>query len=157
MADTVEDQEVRDRREAEKAREEHDRKTKEWLSAKEFVVVAPYVTLKVKDRIGAFVIQGLHEGGRVERDDVEPDSLRHHVDSRLIAPDGSDEAKQAGPAGTPKPAEPPNVPVSEQPPASLSLDERMRRNVEAAKTADEAGAGSRRPAKAAGIKADSGS
>jgi hypothetical protein len=79
----------------------------------EYVVVAPYVTLKVKDGNGGVVVRGFNEGAVVKAEDVDEANLRHHVETRLLAPKGHPDAEFAGPAGTPKPGEPPNVPVTE--------------------------------------------
>jgi hypothetical protein len=106
------------------------------MDADEYVVVAPYVTLKVKDQGGAFVIRGFNESGTVRREDIEDASLRHHLESGLMAAKDSPEARFAAPSGTPKPGEPPNVPVTEQPVGSLPLAERLQRQAAAADRAE---------------------
>ena len=45
-------------------------------------VVAPYVTLKVKDAAGAEVLVGFYEGAIVS--DVDPDLLKNHLDRGLL-------------------------------------------------------------------------
>jgi hypothetical protein len=124
--------------ESEKVAREEDRRVAKHLEADEFVVIAPYVTLKVSDQAGGSVMRGMLEGGTFRKDEVDADNLRHHVETRLVAAKGSDEAKFAGPAGTPKPGEPPNVPVTEQPVGALPFDERQRRQQQAAADADKA-------------------
>lgn len=99
-------------------------------------VVAPYVTLKVRDNAGALVVSGFYAGATVP-DSVDGDSLQHHLDTGLVVEDGTPEAELAAPAGTPMPGEPPNVEVTEQPVGALGFDERLRRQREAA---DEAAA-----------------
>lgn len=159
MAESVADQadrerderEAKQRDEALKAQQDAQKRTEEYLKADEFVVVAPYVTLKMKDPAGGpLVIKGFNEGGVVKGEDVDEDNLRHHVETRLLAPKDSDEAKFAGPAGTPKPGEPPNVPVTEQPAIAVPLDERQRRQQAAAEAADKAAAAKSRPPTAKG-------
>lgn len=79
-----------------------------------YKVLAPYVTLKVKDRNGGWMLLGFYAGAPVP-DDVEPDSLKHHLDDGLIVADDHELADVlAVPAGTPIPGEPPNVPVTEE-------------------------------------------
>jgi hypothetical protein len=128
MAETSTEQAEREQAE-ESARAEKERQdqVEKDMGADEFVVVAPYVNLKVKDQAGSFVIGGFNEGGVVKRENIDEANLRHHLDGKLLAPVGSDAAKFAGPAGTPKPGEPPNVPVTEQPATSLPLAEWQRR------------------------------
>jgi hypothetical protein len=147
MAETSTEKDERERAEAEKAAKEKADQVEKDMGADEFVVIAPYVTLKVKDQVGSFVIRGFNEGGTVKSEDIDPDNLRHHLETGLLAPVGSDAAKYAGPAGTPKPGEPPNVPVTEQPVTSLPLDERLKRQ-QAAAAADEkrSAAANKRPA-----------
>lgn len=63
----------------------------------QYVVLAPYVTLKVKDQAGADVLVGYYKGAVVEN--VDRDSLRHHLDNGLIAKFGEPEQVAAeGPA-----------------------------------------------------------
>jgi hypothetical protein len=129
MAETQDQVQV----DAEKALKEHNAETQKRLGADEYVVVAPYVTLKVTDDLGAAVVRGFLEGAVVKGADVDPTSLLHHVDSRLLAPVGHSDAEFAGPAGTPKPGEPPNVPVQEAtPPTALDTATRIARNRDAA-------------------------
>jgi hypothetical protein len=67
-----------------------------------YKVLAPYVTLKVKDINGQEVVQGFYEGAVVS-DPVENDSLDKHVRTKLVekvkAPKG--EAQPAAPVGQP--------------------------------------------------------
>jgi hypothetical protein len=133
MAESIADREERERQEALAKIEEHDTETESRLKSDEFVVVAPLVTLKVKDQLGAYVLRGFNEGAVVKAEDVEAANLRHHVDIRFLAPTGSPDTEFAGPAGTPKPGEPPNVPVEVGTPVEmLPTEERLRRNREAA-------------------------
>jgi hypothetical protein len=85
----------------------------------EYVVTAPYITPKVKDPLGVLQVRGYNEGGVIRGEDIDPASLRHHLESGLLAAKGTPAAEYAVPAGSPKPGEPPNVPVSEQPPVSM--------------------------------------
>jgi hypothetical protein len=153
MAETLADQADRDRAqrdakerdEALKAQQDAERRTEQHLKADELVVVAPYVTLKIKNSDGGpLVIKGFNEGAVVKAEDVDEANLRHHVETGLMAAKGSDEAMFAGPAGTPKPGEPPNVPVTEQPVQALPLDERQRRQQAAAAEAEKSSAKSAR-------------
>jgi hypothetical protein len=138
MAETLEQRQLREQEESVKAVEEHDAETEKRMGADEYVVVAPYVTLKVKDDLGGVVIRGFNEGAVVKGADVDEANLRHHVDTRLVAPKGHADAEFAGPAGTPKPGEPPNVPVTEGTPAEmLPTQERIARNRAAADQAAE--------------------
>lgn len=132
MAETIDERDERLRTEAAKAEKDKSDQVEKDMGADEFVVLAPYVTLKMKDKAGGFVVTGFNEGGTVKAEDIDEDNLRHHLETGLLAPVGSDAAKYAGPAGTPKPGEPPNVPVTEQPVGSLPFDERLRRQAEAA-------------------------
>lgn len=136
MAETIAEKAEREQAEAESAEQDRQKKLDGWMDADEFVVLAPYVTLKVKDQLGGFTIRGFNEGGGVKREDIEDASLRHHLDAGLMAPVDAPEARFAAPSGTPKPGEPPNVPVTETPVASLPLDERLRLQAEAADKAE---------------------
>jgi hypothetical protein len=146
MAETAAEQAERERV-AQVARVEQERldRVETDMDAAAFVVVDHYVTLKVRDQIGAFQVRGFNEGGTVKRDDIDDESLRHHLDNGQLAPVGSDRARFAAPAGTPKPGEPPNVPVTETPVATLSLDERIARQAEAADAAEDAAERGGRP------------
>lgn len=78
-----------------------------------YIVTVPYVTLKVKDTNGVFVLRGFYAGAEIQADDVEAESLRHHVDGGMMAKADSAEAAADGvPAGSPKEHEPPNVLVA---------------------------------------------
>jgi hypothetical protein len=154
MTDSVAEQADRERArrdaqqrdEALKAQRDAEARTEEYMGADEFVVVAPYVTLKMQDPNGGpLVVRGFNEGAVVKSDDVDEENLRHHVETRLVLPKDSAEARFAGPAGTPKPGEPPNVPVTEQPVAGLPLDERQRRQQAAAAEAEKQQAKPSRP------------
>lgn len=143
MAETAAEQAERERAaEVVRAERERQKQIEADMDADAFVVVDHYVTLKVKDAVGAFQIRGFNEGGAVKREDIDDASLRHHLDNGQLAPAGSGRARFAGPAGTPKPGEPPNVPVTEQPVATLPLDERLQRQADAA---DETAASGGRP------------
>lgn len=65
-------------------------------------VVAPYVTLKVRDQLGAWVLAGFYEGGVVS--EVDPASLQHHLDSGMV--EEVDEPAPAEPVEPPAPVEP---------------------------------------------------
>lgn len=121
--------------EAEKALEEHDAETERRMGADEYVVVYPYITAKVRSD-GVFIVREFFEGGVFKGEDVEPNNLRHLVDGRMVAPKDHPDAKYAAPAGVPKPGEPPNVPVTEQPVGALPIDERLRRQREAGEQAE---------------------
>jgi hypothetical protein len=56
-------------------------------------VTAPYVTLKVKDQAGSWVLSGFYEGAVVSN--VEPESLRHHLDTGLVEKVAESEAPEA--------------------------------------------------------------
>jgi hypothetical protein len=149
MAETSTERDERVQAEAANAAKDKADQVEKDMGADEFVVIAPFINLKVKDQVGSFVLRGFNEGGVVKSDDIDEASLRHHLETGLIAPVGSDAAKFAGPAGTPKPGEPPNVPVTEQPVLSLPLEERLARQQTAA--ADTEKAAAKRPA----VKRDS--
>jgi hypothetical protein len=101
-----------------------------------YVVTRPYVTLKVKDEnTGAEVVREFYEGG-VLPDGCVQDDVDRLLRKEMIAEEGSDEARLAAPAGTPKPGEPPNVPVTEVPAGSLPLAERQVRQLEAQRQAE---------------------
>jgi hypothetical protein len=61
--------------------------------AASYRVVAPYVTLKVKDAAGADVLVGFYEGAIVS--DVEEESLKHHLDGEMLEKLPAAEAKKA--------------------------------------------------------------
>lgn len=58
-------------------------------------VTAEYVTLKVKDAAGAFVIVGFYKGGVVSQE-VETESLQHHLDSGMVEEVDLDESGDDG-------------------------------------------------------------
>src|SRR5687768_17289096 len=105
------DRKLRD--EALESQQERDRKTDEYVGADEFVLVGAYAQVKIKDDAGSFVVKHFNEGATFKAEDLDEDNLRHLVDIRFLVPKDADEARFAGPAGTPKPGEPPNVPVEE--------------------------------------------
>lgn len=136
MAETLSERQAREEAESLKALEERDKETERRMGKDEYVVVAPYVTLKMKDGLGGVVVRGFNEGGVVKAEDVDEDNLRHHIETRLLAPKGHPDAEFAAPAGTPKPGEPPNVPVIEGRQAStLDTESRVARNRQAADAA----------------------
>jgi len=147
------DQAARERADALRDEADRQKSVDKDMGAKEFVVVAPYVTLKLKDEVGGFVVRGFNEGGQFTAEEIDEENLRHHLDTGLVAPVGSDLARFAAPSGTPKPGEPPNVPVTEQPVASLPLAERLQRQADAADKA-EAAAKAPKATKAAAPKAN---
>lgn len=153
MAETQAEQVEREAAEARSAEADRQKQIDKDMSADSFVVVAPYITPKVKDQLGNFQVRGYLEGGVIRRDDIDEESLRHHLDSGLMAAVGSDAAKFAGPAGTPKPGEPPNVPVSERPVSSVPLTERLKAQQDAdAKSQADAKKAATPAAKAAAAK-----
>ena len=77
-----------------------------------YKVVAPYVTLKVRDRDGAWVVVGFYAGATVP-DEVDEVSLNHHVDSGLIVEDDAELAVFAVPSGNPLPEGGPYPPLVE--------------------------------------------
>lgn len=82
--------------------------------AKTYKVVAPYVTLRVKDQAGGTVITGFYAGATLDADQVDEASLQHHLDGDLMVEEGDKLAETfAVPAGTPLPGQPPNVAVTE--------------------------------------------
>jgi hypothetical protein len=78
----------------------------------QYKVVAPLVQLKVTDATGALLNQHFYAGALVP-ENVDPESLRAHLDGDLVVEAGAPEAALGTPAGTPVPGRPPNVPVSE--------------------------------------------
>lgn len=133
MAETMQERQAREEADSLKALEERDKETERRLGKDEYVVVAPYVTLKTKDALGGFVVRGYNEGALVKAEDLDEANLRHHVETRLLAPKGHPDAEFAAPAGTPKPGEPPNVPVTEGTPVEmLDTETRVARNRTAA-------------------------
>lgn len=146
MAETMNERQAREEAESLKALEERDKETERRLGKDEYVVVAPYVTLKAKDGLGGFVVRGYNEGAVVKAEDLDESNLRHHVETRLLAPLGHPDAEFAAPAGTPKPGEPPNVPVTEGTPVEMvDTETRIARNRQAA--VDAAANESKRPAR----------
>lgn len=133
MAETQNERQAREEAESLRALEERDKETDRRLGKGSYVVVAPYVTLRVKDGLGGVVVRGYNEGAVIKADDVDEANLRHHVETRLLAPVGHADAEFAAPAGTPKPGEPPNVPVEVGTPVEmLDTETRIARNRAAA-------------------------
>jgi len=64
-----------------------------------YVVTAPYVTLKVKDANGAWVLRGVYRDAQFAEADIDPESLQHHLDSGLV-----EAVEQPKPAAESKPA-----------------------------------------------------
>jgi hypothetical protein len=102
------------------------------------IVAAPYVTLKVKGQQGQDVTLGFYEGA-ILPDGADSDDLERLIRKGMVVEADSPEAEFAVPAGTPKPGEPPNVPVTEQPVQALPLEERQRRQMEAAEQGEQRG------------------
>lgn len=97
-----------------------------------YVVTAPYVTCKVNDLAGATVVGEFYQGA-VLPGSAEPDNVARLLGKGMVAEQGTPEAELLGvPAGTPIPGEPPNVPVTEQSPASITPADRQARAQEAA-------------------------
>jgi hypothetical protein len=144
---SVADQADRDRAERDRkladealtAQRDRDAKTEEYLGADEYVLIGAMAQVKIRDDAGSFVVKHFNEGAVIKGEDVEEDNLRHLVDIRFLVPKDADEAKFAGPAGTPKPGEPPNVPVVEGMPVEmLPHEERLARQRAAADKAEQA-------------------
>lgn len=141
MAESMADQADRDRdardaklrTDALEAQQKRDLKTEEYLGAEEYLLIGAMAQVKIKDDAGAFVVKHFNEGAVLRGDDIDADNLRHLVDIRFLVPKDADEARFAGPAGTPRPGEPPNVPVGEGTPVEmLPHEERLRLQQEAA-------------------------
>lgn len=64
-------------------------------------VTAPYVTLKIRDANGVWTLQGKYKGAVLPVDDVEPESLAHHVETDL-----AEVFSAAAENGEPKPGSP---------------------------------------------------
>jgi|SRR3954471_10390537 hypothetical protein len=140
MAETMQERQAREEAESLKALDERDKETERRMGKDEYVVVAPFVNLKVKDGNGGVVVRGFNEGAVVKAEDIDEANLRHHVETRLLAPKGHPDTEFAGPAGTPKPGEPPNVLVTEGTQAStLDTEARVARNRQAADQAAKPG------------------
>ena len=68
-------------------------------------VVAPYVTLPVKDAAGGDVRREFYDGAIVSAADVDEESLKRHLDKGMLEKVSASEAKVAAGLGTePKPA-----------------------------------------------------
>lgn len=138
MAETQNERQAREEAESLRALEERDKDTERRLGKDEYVVVAPYVTLRTKDGMGGVVVRGFNEGAVVKAADVDEANLRHHIETRLLAPKGHADTEFAAPAGTPKPGEPPNVPVEVGTPVEMvPTEQRIARNRAAADQAAE--------------------
>lgn len=113
MAETLNERQQREEQESLKAIAERDKETENRLGKDEYVVAAPLINIRVKDGNGGVVVRQANGGGRFKAEDVDEDNLRHLVEDRLVIPVDHPDAAFAAPAGTPMPAEPPNVPVTE--------------------------------------------
>jgi len=52
-----------------------------------YVVTAPYVVPKVRDRDkGGYMHRGYYQHAVIDADDIDPDSLRHHLEGDMMAP-----------------------------------------------------------------------
>jgi hypothetical protein len=111
-------------------------------SKPKYVVAAPLVYLKVPDVGGALVSYTFYAGAPVP-ENVDKDSLQHHLDSNLVI-EASDPVAEviAVPAGTPIPGEPPNVPVTETGPGPKSPDQRLEQAKKAAESSRKSSQGS---------------
>lgn len=133
MAETQNERQQREEAESLKAIEERDKETEARLGKDEYVVAAPLINIKVKDGSGGFVVRTANGGGRFKAEDVDEENLRHLVETRLLVPVDHPDAAYAVPAGTPMPAEPPNVPVTEGAQVrNLDTESRVAANREAA-------------------------
>lgn len=102
-----------------------------------YVVTAPYVTLKVKDLAGGAVVGEFYQGAPVP-ESADAENVKRLVGKGMLAEVGTTAADLLGvPAGTPVPGEPPNVPVTEQSPASVTPADRLKRAQEANDRATE--------------------
>jgi len=113
MAETLNERQQREEAESLKAIEERDKETEARLGKDEYVVAAPLINIRMKDGNGGVVIRQANGGGRFKAEDVDEANLRHLVETRLVVPVDHPDAAFAAPSGTPMPAEPPNVPVTE--------------------------------------------
>jgi hypothetical protein len=105
-----------------------------------YLVAAPLVYLKVPDVGGALVSYTYYAGAPVP-ENVDEDSLHHHLDNGQVIKASEPGADQvAVPAGTPIPGEPPNVPVSEAP-----VGKSTEQKLEAAKKASQSSKSSGSP------------
>lgn len=78
-------------------------------------VIAPYVTLRVKDVSGAPVLLGFYQGAVVENVDAE--SLRHHLEDGLLEKLDSEDAiydETVGPVGAMAPTPLSDLPLAER-------------------------------------------
>lgn len=133
MAETLNERQQREEAESLKAIEERDKETEARLGKDEYVVAAPLINIKLKDGNGGFVVRTANGGGRFKAKDVDEDNLRHLIETRLLVPVDHPEAAFSAPAGTPMPAEPPNVPVTEgRQVSSLDTESRLAANRAAA-------------------------
>lgn len=64
------------------------------MAAASYRVVAPYVTLKVKDPTGADVLIGFYEGAVVS--EVDEDSLKSHLDGGMLEKVSASEVPSVG-------------------------------------------------------------
>jgi hypothetical protein len=104
-----------------------------------YVVLAPYITLRVPDASGGEVITGFYAGAPVPGN-VNAEDLERHVRKDMVAEAGSDEAALlAVPAGTPIPGEPPNVPITQADMVSRTHQDRLARVREVAEAAKKSG------------------
>jgi hypothetical protein len=133
MAETLNERQQREEAESLKAIEERDKETERRLGKDEYVVAAPLINIKLKDGNGGVVVRTANGGGTFKAKDVDEDNLRHLVETRLLVPVDHPDAQFAAPAGTPMPAEPPNVPVTEGAQVrNLDTESRTAANREAA-------------------------
>ena len=136
MAETLNERQQREEQESLKAIAERDKETEARLGKDEYVVAAPLINIKVKDGRGGVVVRTANGGGVFKAEDVDEDNLRHLVETRLLVPTDHPDAAFAAPAGTPMPAEPPNVPVTEgRQVSSLDTEARVTANRAAADAA----------------------
>jgi len=140
MAETLNERQQREEAESLKAIEERDKETEARLGKDEYVVAAPLINIKLKDGNGGVVVRTANAGGRFKAEDVDEANLRHLVETRLMIPVDHPDAAFAAPAGTPMPAEPPNVPVTEGAQVrNLDTESRVAANREAADQAAKSG------------------
>ena len=133
MAETLNERQQREEAESLKAIEERDKETEARLGKDEYVVAAPLINIRMKDGNGGVVVRQANGGGRFKAEDVDEANLRHLVETRLVVPVDHPDAEFAAPAGTPMPAEPPNVPVTEgRQVSSLDTESRLAANRAAA-------------------------
>lgn len=78
------------------------------MNADAYRVTGQYVTPKVRDNQGAWTVRGWLQGAVIKGEHIDPDSLRHHLESGLMEPVESGKVTPE-PAPEPIKAEEPKV------------------------------------------------